>query len=68
MMGSEQLICKCCRWSDDTERKNSGLEYWPLECRKHSPVAGEAFPTVDDDDWCGDWKEKLNQPIQNRGE
>ena len=58
------MICKTCRWYDeDEDDKQRGL------CRRHIPtvnvypmegqIVWTLFPSVQWDDWCGEWTEAV---------
>ena len=48
-----KAVCASCKWLS---------RYEGLTCRRHSPVPSKygqrIFPSVNEDDWCGDWERK----------
>ena len=56
----ERASCGACEFGTKTANNDS-----ILNCRRRAPVlmnsaGGAVFPTVNENDWCGDFREELN--------
>ena len=61
-------ICKTCRYSHFGSIKIGGDQEKFLHCRKYAPRilcgtgegwSSDMFPRIQELDWCGEWKQKI---------
>lgn len=70
---TEQSTCKTCRYCDPAKEIAPGAFSLPL-CRRSSPRSNAygqkdmGWPTVNEDDWCGDYHTSYEKMERDRAE
>lgn len=58
-------LCKTCKYYKSKTSSNEGISEYSGYCRRYPriPLNNVRFyiPEVDDDDWCGEWIQKMEE-------